>query len=137
MKPDGDEHCEWVLMYVNNILAISMDPTAILKSMEGDTVKYKKGKIEPLEIYLGAKIFQLSGHLCWTISSTDCIKAVVQTVKDSVNKDKCQWKLPSKAPALMVSSFVPELDGTPELGPDNHRFFQEMIGMLRWATELG
>ena len=33
--------------------------------------------------------------------------------------------------------FVPELDGTPELGPDDHRFFQEMIGMLRWATELG
>ena len=37
----------------------------------------------------------------------------------------------------MVSSFVPELDGTPELGPDDHRFFQEMIGMLIWATELG
>ena len=37
----------------------------------------------------------------------------------------------------MVSSFVPELDGTPELEPDDHRFYQEMIGMLRWATELG
>ena len=37
----------------------------------------------------------------------------------------------------MVSAFLTELDGTPELGPDDHRFFQEMIGMLRWATELG
>ena len=37
----------------------------------------------------------------------------------------------------MVSAFLPELDGTPELGPDDHKFFQEMIGMLRWATELG
>ena len=37
----------------------------------------------------------------------------------------------------MMSAFVPELDGTPELEPDDHRFFQEMIGMLRWATELG
>ena len=37
----------------------------------------------------------------------------------------------------MVSAFSPELDGTPELEPDDHRFFQEMIGMLRWATELG
>ena len=37
----------------------------------------------------------------------------------------------------MVSSFVPELDGTPELGPDDNRLFQEMIGMLRRATELG
>ena len=37
----------------------------------------------------------------------------------------------------MVSSFVLELDGTPELGPDDHRFFQEIIGMLIWATGLG
>ena len=42
-----------------------------------------------------------------------------------------------KAPTPIVSSFVPELDGTPELGPDDHRLFQEMIGILRWATELG
>ena len=61
----------------------------------------------------------------------------MQTVKDSVNKDKCQWKLPSKEPTSMVSSFVPELDGKPELGPDDHRLFQEMIGMLRLSTELG
>ena len=75
-------------MYVDDILAISMDPTiSILKRMEGDTVKYKNGKIDPPEMYLGAK---LHGHLCWTISSTDYIKAAVQTVNDSVNKDKCQ-----------------------------------------------
>ena len=43
-------------MYVDDRLAISMDPTAILKSMEGDTVKYKNGKIEPPEMYLGAKL---------------------------------------------------------------------------------
>ena len=49
-----------------------------------------------------------------------------------------QWKLPSKAPVPIVSAFVPELNGTPELEPDDHRFFQEMIGMLsRWAIELG
>ena len=33
-----------------------MDPTAILMSMEGNTVKYKNGKIEPPEMYLGAKL---------------------------------------------------------------------------------
>ena len=31
----------------------------------------------------------------------------------------------------MVSAFVLELDGTPKVGPDDHRFFQEMIEMLR------
>ena len=42
-----------------------------------------------------------------------------------------------KAITPMVSAFILELDGTPESGADDPRFFQEMIGMLRWATELG
>ena len=139
VKPNGGEYYEYVLMYVDDILSISMDPTTILMSMEGNTVKYKNGKIESPEMYLGAKLQEkeLNGQLCWTISSTDYIKAAVQTVKDSVNKPGCQWKIPLKTPAPMTSSYLPELDGTPELESDDHRFFQEMIGMLRWATELG
>ena len=59
--------------------------------------------------------------------------AAVQTVKYSVNKDKCQWKLPSKAPTPMVSSFVPELDGTTEVVTYGHRFFQ----IDDWDVEMG
>ena len=33
VKFNGEDYYEWVLMYVNDIPAISMDPTAILKSM--------------------------------------------------------------------------------------------------------
>ena len=56
IKPDSDDYYEYVLMYVDDILAISIDPTEILKSMEGKTVKYKNGKIAPPEIYLGARL---------------------------------------------------------------------------------
>jgi hypothetical protein len=37
----------------------------------------------------------------------------------------------------MVSNYLPELDGTPELEPEDLQYFQELIGMLRWAAELG
>eukprot|EP00980_Cylindrotheca_fusiformis_P014195 scaffold3727_cov54-Cylindrotheca_fusiformis.AAC.1 len=37
----------------------------------------------------------------------------------------------------MMGSFVPELDGSPELDSEGTQFFQELIGILRWATELG
>ena len=37
----------------------------------------------------------------------------------------------------MVTSYEPELDGSPELNEDDHRYYQELIGILRWATELG
>ena len=39
VKPDGEEYYEYVLMYVDDILAISMDPISIPMSMEGNTVK--------------------------------------------------------------------------------------------------
>ena len=48
IKPDGEEYYEYILMYVDDILEISIDPTGILKSMEGKTVKYRNGKIAPL-----------------------------------------------------------------------------------------
>ena len=88
MKYDGEEYYEYILMYIDDILAISMDPTSILMSMEGNTVKYKNGKIEAPEMYLRAKLKekQLNGRWCWTISSVDYIKAAVQTVRDSVNQ---------------------------------------------------
>eukprot|EP00978_Attheya_sp_CCMP212_P044361 scaffold308051_cov35-Attheya_sp.AAC.1 len=37
----------------------------------------------------------------------------------------------------MMSNFVPELDDTPELDEKDLTFYQELIGILRWATEIG
>ena len=71
IKSDGEEYYEYVLLYVGDILAISMNPTETLKSMEGKTVKYKNGKIAPPEMYLGGNLKQklMNGHMCWNITS--------------------------------------------------------------------
>ena len=37
----------------------------------------------------------------------------------------------------MSGDYLPELDGTDKLSADDVRLFQELIGVLRWATELG
>ena len=37
----------------------------------------------------------------------------------------------------MAMSFVPELDDSNELEKDDITLYQEITGMLRWATELG
>ena len=37
----------------------------------------------------------------------------------------------------MVTLYFPELDGSPDLEPDNLQLYQELIRMLRWATKLG
>ena len=95
IKPAGEEYNDYVLMYMDNILDISMNPTKILKSMEGKTVKYKNGMICLSEIYPRAKLKRkiMNGHMCWTITSYDYVISAVQTIKDSV-KDK-RWKLPA------------------------------------------
>ena len=37
----------------------------------------------------------------------------------------------------MTTDYVPELDTTPELNADDVQYYQELIGMLRWGTEIG
>ena len=75
-------------MYVDKILAISIYPTGILKSMEGKTVKYKNGKIAPPEMYLGPILKRkvINGNMCWTITSYEYVIAAVQTIKDAVTQ---------------------------------------------------
>ena len=38
---------------------------------------------------------------------------------------------------MQITDNPPELDTSPELGPSDIPLYQEMIGMLQWATELG
>ena len=56
IKTDGEEYYEYVMMYIYDIMAISIYPTEILKSMEGKTVKYNIGKRAPPEMYLGERL---------------------------------------------------------------------------------
>ena len=77
----------------------------------------------------------INGGMCWTITSYDYLIAAVQTIKDTITQNP--QKMPKTADIPMTKSFVPELDGTEELEPDSIQFYQDMIGILMWETELG
>jgi hypothetical protein len=135
-RADGEQYYEYILMYVDNILAISADPMPIMEDIQR-MVKFKNDKIAVPPNYLGAKLLRknINGIDCWSITSLDYVKATVETVEEGIEGKK--WKLYSKAKTPMTRSFVPELDGTPKLDANETQYFQELIGMLRWATELG
>ena len=76
----------------------------------------------------------MNEHMCWTITSYGYVIDSVQKIKDSVKGKR--WKLPATEKTPTTKSFVPWLDGTEELGHDGIKFFQEMIVMLIWETEL-
>ena len=90
--------------------------------MEGKKVKYNNGKIAPPEMYLGARLKRkvINGNMCSTINIFDYIIADVQTIKDAIKQKP--WKIPKTEDKPTTKSFVPELDGTEELGPDGIQF---------------
>lgn len=136
VKPDGETYYEYTLMYVDDILVISLDPMSIMKELQ-KSVKFKNDKIETPSNYLGAKLQlkNINDIWCWSITSVDYVKAAVQNVEETIKKKR--WRMPGKASTPMVNSYVPELDASPELDAEDVQFFQELIGMLRWATEIG
>eukprot|EP00980_Cylindrotheca_fusiformis_P022162 scaffold9066_cov80-Cylindrotheca_fusiformis.AAC.1 len=136
-RPDGTEYYEYVLTYVDDLIAISLEARVILEEVAGH-VKLKNDKIEPPENYLGAKlVFKYKDGIGrWTISSEDHVKAAIKTVEASLAMKHKRYKM-TFGDTPMMGSFVPELDGSPELDSEGTQFFQELIGILRWATELG
>ena len=137
MKESGEEHYEYIVMYVDDILCASQNAKSVLRSIEGNTIKYKNDKIEPPAMYLGGRLQKksINDTECWTITSVDYINAAISTVEEALKNRP--YKLPTKARTPMTLSYLPELDDTPELESDDVQFYQEMMGMLRWATELG
>ena len=97
IKPDGEEYYEYVLMYVDDILVIPIDPTETLKSMEGKTVKYNNGKIAPPEMYLVSRLNRkmINGNMCWTITSYEYVIDSVRKIKDAITQKP--WKTPKTA----------------------------------------
>ena len=126
-----------MLCYVDDVLRISHLP---LRTMQGIQKKFKlkDDKIEEPDIYLGAgleKMVTAQGVECWTMSSDKYCKAAVANMETALAKKG--KKMPGKCVTPMSSNYRPELDVTEELKADGLQFYQECIGVLRWAVEIG
>ena len=79
-----------------------------------------------------------NGVECWSFSSSQYVQAAVKNVEDYLGKqDNPNWRLPKKADTPMQTSYRPELDVSPELGPTEAVYYMLLIGVLRWIVELG
>ncbi|CAJ1929451.1 unnamed protein product [Cylindrotheca closterium] len=78
VKPDGEKYYEYILCYDDDILCMSMKAKEVMKGI-GRVFKFKKGKIEPPESYLGASLRKkyLDGVDMWTMSSYDYVVVAV------------------------------------------------------------
>ena len=138
IKACGFEYWEYVLCYVDDVLCISENPERTMKGIEAKKFTIKGGKVEEPDMYLGAelsKIVNENGVECWAMSSEKYCIAAVGNVIDRLKRKG--MSLPKKCITPMSSGYRPELDSTRELNDDDTQWYQEMIGQLRWACELG
>ncbi len=136
IKENGFEYYEMTLVYVDDIMCISHDPKATMLGIQA-TFKLKDDKIERPENYLGVQIMQkvIDDRECWAMTLEQYVKAAIANVETTLNERG--QHLPSKATTPMQSNYRPELDTSAELKLEGMRYYQELIGVLRWAIELG
>ena len=69
------------------------------------------------------------------MSAEKYVKDAVRQVKEWLAKRNQTLK--SKAPSVLPSGYRPELNATELCNEDNASYFSLVIGILRWAMELG
>jgi hypothetical protein len=141
VKPNGDEYYEYLLAYVDDLLSISWEPMKTMQRIK-DKFTLKGNKIAPPEDYLGAVLREMatpSGGVCWSQSADKYLAASVENVEANLKKRGRAHGLPGHRTCAtpFESSYRPELDVSNELKLEGHRYFQELIGVLRWGVEIG
>ena len=133
---DGYKYYAYVLLYVDDAMCIHHDATSVLDKID-TFFKFKPGSIADPDIYLGAKLRQVTlPNLveAWAISPSKYVQEAVRNVKEHLAKSG--KSLPRRAAAPFPRDYIPELDTSPELSPEEAAYYQSQIGILRWTVEL-
>ena len=142
IKPDGFRYYEMLLVYVDDILLIShatkptMDAIAKLYRLKGDSIG------EP-ERYLGANIEKVQindGTVVFSMNCVDYVTNAIANLENTIQRDggadlKVYGTHAGKRPFPAV--YRPEKDVSPLLDDEMTNRYMQLIGILRWAIEIG
>jgi hypothetical protein len=115
---------------------MSADPKKTMLGIQND-FKLKDDKIAEPDVCLGATLskMEIDGKTCWTMSPEQHVKAAVADVEE--NLAKSGRRLPSECATPFSCHYEPWLETSAELKADGAQCFQELIGVSRWAVEIG
>ena len=140
-RDGGRPYYEYLLVYVDDVLVISAAPEEVMKSI-GTEFEIKNDEYGPPTTYLGAGIskVQLSGGTeCWSMDSKKYVKAAIETIRNLLLEDGRELKSGTggRQTGPLPPSYRPELDQTPMCDEDHASRYRQIIGIYRWAVELG
>jgi hypothetical protein len=139
VRPDGLEYYEMVLVYVDDILAVSHNTKEIMDKLS-EIYQLKPGSVGPPTRYLGATIGKHTlgdGREVWSMSAEEYLDMAIKQIEERMTKDKEPLFNKRQRKRPYQFGYRPELDVSDELQGEEVTWYQQLIGMLRWVTELG
>ena len=138
VKEDGTDYYQYVLLYADDILAIMEKPEKFIREELTEKFVVKPKSIGNPTQYLGNKVsyVQLENGLnAWCFSSSQYVQNAIKNVEGYLS---CEGNsLPKRVKKCWTSNYRPETDTSPELSLKQVSYYQSLIGILRWITELG
>jgi hypothetical protein len=138
-RPQAGDYHEMILVFVDDILCISHQPQDFMTKIA--TVYDLRGSTAEPSIYLGANILkhQLpNGSTCWAMSSATYVKNALENVRALLKEEGKELRTTKRRGRTPLPvAYKPELEQTKELAPAMISRYLQLIGILRWAVELG
>lgn len=138
-KEDGTRYYEYLFIYTDDILALSMDPLGRCIQPLVDK-GYVCKDIGPPTRYLGASIeeVEVEGatgtiHKFWSMSAEKYLTLALETIETKLGETLKH----KKADTPISPSYHPEVDESAILGDEDANYYQSLIGILQWTVELG
>ena len=140
-KPDGFKYYEYILVYVDDVLIISHDANVHLERIQAE-YELNPNSIGPPTRYLGADVKRVTrpgdptGKEYWSFSAYTYVRNAVKNVKLLLQEEGRNMKTTAKTP-FPNSTYRPETDTSEECDDAGSSRYSQLIGVLRWAVELG
>ena len=140
-KENGFKYYEYILVYVDDVLIISHNTATHLESIQAQ-YELNPTSIGPPSRYLGADVRKVTrpgdptGREYWSLSANTYVKNAVRNVKLLLQGDGRNLKSTAKSP-FSSTTYRPETDTTDECNQEGASRYSQLIGVLRWAVELG
>ena len=126
---DCDTHYKYVCVYVDDIMMFGKNPQAFFDELT-HVYHYQLKGVGPPVYHLGGDFFRDKDNtLAWGTASY--VKKMIQNYEIMFNEKPKEYSSP------MIEKDHPELDLTEELGPEDIKRYQSLIGALQWLVTLG
>jgi hypothetical protein len=126
-----------VLCYVDDVMVISHEPGRTIDGIQA-VFKLKGDKASAPDMCLVVTLEKKrnsKGVDCWTMSPEEYVKAAIENVEKKLGGELPFSK--GQCPTPMRTDYHPAENTSAELDVEGLGYYQELIGVLRWAVGIG